>query len=92
MGSLALGAGEGMVHGMPLNELDGRAIPLKNALNLAAQALASGQPIPDAAQELLSKPFIPAWLYRLMGKFGWQQQAKRWGAQKELQRKPYAGG
>jgi multimeric flavodoxin WrbA len=36
MGSLALGAGEGMVHGMPLNELDGRAIPLKNALNLAA--------------------------------------------------------
>ena len=31
-GSLALGAGEGMVHGMPLNELDGRVNPLRKLL------------------------------------------------------------
>ena len=39
-GSLALGAGEGMIHGTPLNEMDGRVIPLKKALDLAAEALA----------------------------------------------------
>ena len=89
LGGLALGAGEGMVHGAPLHELDGRAIPLRNALALAAEALAQGQPIPPTAQALIGKPFIPAWLYRFMGGFGWRQQAKRWGAQTVLRRTPY---
>ncbi len=88
-GGLALGAGEGMIHGTPLNELDGRVIPLKNALDLAAEALAGGRPIPAQAKELLAKPFIPAWLYRLMGVIGWRQQAKRWGAVKMIKSKPY---
>lgn len=89
-GSLALGGGEGMVHGTPLNEMDGRSIPLKKALDLAAEALAQGQAIPQAAQALWDKPFIPAWLYRLMGSFGWKQMAKRWGAERMLSRQPYA--
>lgn len=88
-GSLALGAGEGMVHGASLNELDGRVLPLKNALALAAEALAQGQPIPREAQRLIEKPFILAWLYRLFGGIGWRQQAKRCGAQNDLKRKPY---
>jgi multimeric flavodoxin WrbA len=89
-GSLALGAGEGMVHGMPLNELDGRVIPLKKALDLAADALAQGQPIPEEAQQLLAKPFIPAWLYRWMGIYGWRQQAKQYGMERSLKRQPYS--
>jgi multimeric flavodoxin WrbA len=88
-GSLALGAGEGMVHGTPLNDLDGRAIPLRQALELAAEALASGTAIPTAAQDLLARPFIPAWLYHFMGRFGWQQQARSYGAQNRLKNKPY---
>jgi len=88
-GSLSLGAGEGMVHGAPLNEMDGRALPLKQALELAAQALAQGQAIPPAAQGLWKKPFIPAWLYRLMGAFGWKQMSKRWGADTRLRQQPY---
>lgn len=88
-GSLALGAGEGLVHGIPLNELDGRAIPLRNALNLAAESLAQGQPIPPAAQQLIDKPFIPAWMYRLLGGIGWRQQARHWGVLKDVKRKPY---
>jgi hypothetical protein len=88
-GSIALGAGEGMVHGAPLNEMDGRAIPLKKALELAAAALAQGQPIPQAARDILAKPFIPGWLYRLFGGFGWRQQAKRYGAEKHMRRKTY---
>lgn len=90
MGSLALGAGEGVVHGTPLHELDGRAFPIKNALVLAAEALANGRPIPAAAQDLLARPFIPAWLYRAIGAFGWRQQAKRWNAQQLLNRRPYS--
>jgi multimeric flavodoxin WrbA len=88
-GSLSLGAGEGMVHGAPLNEMDGRVIPLKKALDLAAKALAKGNSIPQAAQDFIAKPFIPAWLYRISGVFGWKQQAKHWGVEKSLKRQPY---
>jgi multimeric flavodoxin WrbA len=88
-GSLALGAGEGMIHGMPLNELDGRVIPLKKALDLAAEALAGGLVIPQEAQSLLAKPFIPAWMYRWMGIYGWRQQAKQYGMERSLKRRPY---
>src|SRR5271157_3462966 len=53
-GSLALGAGEGMVHGMPLNELDGRVNPLQKALDLSAESLAQGMAIPSEARALLA--------------------------------------
>lgn len=87
--SLALGAGEGMIHGTPLNELDGRVIPLQKALDLAAEALSQGQPIPEEVQKLLAKPFIPGWLYRLVGVYGWRQQAKPYGMERNLKRQPY---
>lgn len=88
-GSLALGGGEGLVHGVPLNEMDGRAIPLKKSLELAAEALTAGQPIPQPARDLLAKPFIPNWIYKLVGGFGWRQQAKQYGMEKNLKRQPY---
>jgi multimeric flavodoxin WrbA len=89
MGGLALGAGEGIVHGIPLNELDGRAIPLKQSLELAAEALANGEPIPQSAHDLLAKPVIPNWMYTFMGKFGWEQQAKQYGVKRIIKRQPY---
>ena len=89
MGSLALGGGEGLVHGIPLNEMDGRAIPLKKSLELAAESLANGQPIPQSAQELLAKPVISNWMYKLFGGFGWKQQAKYYGMQNALKKQPY---
>jgi hypothetical protein len=89
LGGLALGGGEGLVHGVPLSEMDGRAIPLKKALDLAAEALVQGKPIPQSSRELLDKPVIPNWMYKLFGGYGWKQQAKQYGAQKELKRQPY---
>jgi multimeric flavodoxin WrbA len=89
MGGLALGAGEGIVHGVPLNELDGRAIPIKASLDLAAEALANGQPIPQSAKDLLAKPIIPNWAYTLQGQFGWRMAAKQYDMQKQLKRQPY---
>jgi hypothetical protein len=78
-----------MVHGMPLQEMDGRVIPLKQALDLAAKALAQGMAIPGEARALLAKPFIPDWLYRAVGVYGWRQQAKQYGAENVLKRRPY---
>jgi multimeric flavodoxin WrbA len=89
MGGLALGGGEGLVHGMALHEMDGRAMPLKQSLNIAAEALANGQPIPQSAQDLFGKPVIPNWMYKLFGGYGWKQSAKQYGVRKELKRQPY---
>ena len=89
MGSLALGGGEGLVHGVPLNEMDGRAIPLKKSLELAAESLTNGQAIPQLARDILAKPIIPARAYTLIGGIGWKQSAKRYGMNKNLKRQPY---
>jgi multimeric flavodoxin WrbA len=88
-GALALAGGEGLVHGTPLAELDGRAIPLKQSLEMAALALAQGESIPQEATDLLAKPVIPGWLYRMFGGYGWKQMAKRYGMEKQLRRQPY---
>ena len=89
MGGLALGAGEGIVHGSSLNELDGRAIPIKKSLELAADALADGEAIPQSAIDLLAKPIIPNWAYVLFGQLGWRSGAKQYGMQYQLKRQPY---
>jgi hypothetical protein len=62
---------------------------LKRALDLAADSLAHGKAIPSEAQALLAKPFIPAWLYRAMGVYGWRQQARQYHAENSLKRQPY---
>ncbi len=89
MGSLALGGGQGMVNGTPLKELDGRAIPIRSALDLAAEALVKGSPIPETARAMLAKLSIPNWLYKFFGGWGWKQTAKRYGAQNRLRSRPY---
>ncbi|MCB9110228.1 MAG: NAD(P)H-dependent oxidoreductase [Anaerolineales bacterium] len=88
LGSLALGGGEGLVHGTPLNEMSGPAIPIKKSLEIAAEALSNGQPIPQSARDLLAKPVIPNWLYKMFGGFGWKQSAKKYGV-KDLSSRPY---
>ena len=89
MGSLALGGGEGMVHALPLDELGGRGIPLRRALEITAGALVVGQPVPDKARELFAKPFVPEWLYTLVGTFKWKKQARLYGVQKLMRSRPY---
>ncbi|HLO33219.1 MAG TPA: NAD(P)H-dependent oxidoreductase [Anaerolineales bacterium] len=88
-GGLSLGGGEGVVHGNSLHELDGRAIPLKKSLELAAQALGAGKPVPQEAIELMARPVVSSWLYWLLGGYGWKQQAKSYGVQNQLKARPY---
>lgn len=89
VGSLALGAGEGIIHGTELTEMGGQAVPFKKALDQAAEALIRGESIPLSALRLWDKPFIPAWLYRLMGNIGWKKQARKFGAENTLLQRPY---
>lgn len=85
-GALAVGGG-GTIDGAPLT---GRwTARIRQALDLAAVALADGRPIPTAAQELLDKPIVPPWAFRLMGNLGWRFQARRYGAGRSLKRQPY---
>ncbi|WP_076792253.1 NAD(P)H-dependent oxidoreductase [Chlorobium sp. KB01] len=89
MGGLSLGAGEGVVRALPLKELGGQGAPLRKALEIAAGELAKGQPVSDSVQELLSRPLMPQWLYKLGGTVGWKMRARKFGTQKQLKARPY---
>jgi hypothetical protein len=98
-GGLALGGGEAMSGGAPLVGPGRKGRPpagrTLEALELTANALGSGQPIPARAQQLLSMspiPGLPAgwWqaLYRWMGEYGWKQQARTFGLTPAVLRQP----
>ena len=87
-GSLALGGG-GMVNGVPLAEGGGKTLGIRRSLELAAEALAQGQAIPQAAQDMMAKPVMPPWAYRLTGDLGWILAARGYGALRSLKRRPY---
>lgn len=88
-GSLALGGG-GMINGFPLAEGGGKTIRIRQALDLAAEALARGDDIPRKAREGLAQPIIPHWMYWLITWMRWNQDAKSYGARGSLKRQPYA--
>lgn len=87
-GALALGGGQG-IDGAPLADAGGMAILPRKSLELAAEALAQGRAIPQAAQDLMAKSVIPPWAYRLLGGLGWLQRAKQYGAIRLLWQQPY---
>jgi multimeric flavodoxin WrbA len=88
-GGMLLGGGEGLVHGTPLRELDGRARPLISALDSAAAALHQGTAIPREARTAFARSIIPAWLYFLFGSFGWRMMARRYRTGRKLRAQPY---
>ncbi len=88
-GSMALGGGE-MIQGASLPEKGGQTIRIRKALELAATALSKGEAIPTASNDMMGKPVIPPWAYRLMGRIIWRQRSKPFGASRLLRRQPYA--
>lgn len=87
-GGLALGGGEAL-NGLPLKKAGWRARNIVKALNIAAQALAKDEVVPEEAVELMGKPIVPAWLYLLFGEFGWRQRARVFGCKANLQDRPF---
>ncbi len=88
-GGLALGGG-GALNGKSPDAAGARARNIVHSLDLAADALAQGQPVPDVAVELMAQPIIPASLYMLMGDIGWVQQAWQNNVLWKLRKRPFA--
>jgi hypothetical protein len=87
-GGLAMGGG-GIIEGRPLTELGAMVRNQTKALDIAADALAKGEPIPDEAISLMSKLGFPKFLYTWTGNRGWKKQAKNYIDVKEMYRQPY---
>ena len=93
-GGLSLGGGEGTVGRRPLNEIGRIAAPLREALDLAATALADGRPIPAAANALLGRPLIPSRVYTTVANLAWVGKGYGNGVARRLLARPLerAGG
>jgi NAD(P)H-dependent FMN reductase len=89
VGGLILAAG-GMVGGQPLRKLQGMMRSAVKSLDLTAEALASGRPVPDEAVRLMAKPPIPKFGYRFMANWGWRSEFKKRGRGASLTDQPYA--
>lgn len=74
-GGLALGGGTA-IDGRPLEALGGLMRNVRQALDLAAVALAAGHPVPRKAVDLMAKPFMPAWAYLCLGAMGRRRHFK----------------
>jgi hypothetical protein len=86
-GGLGLGGGEALA-GKPLESLGGMVRHVRRGLDLAAEALLDGQPVPEEAQALLARPIIPSRLYTLLGNIGWRRTARRLGTSRRLGDRP----
>ena len=84
-GGLSMGEG-GVIHGLSLDERGGIAASVRHALDLTADALAVGLPIPQEAVEILAKPLIPTRLYTTIGNLGWRQTGWKQGTYRHLPR------
>jgi hypothetical protein len=87
-GGLALGQG-GAIDGKPIDKLGGMTKHVRAALDLAAEALADGLPLPDAAIAEMARPLMPPRIYTLAGNFGWRRQASRNRVRSEIASRPY---
>lgn len=89
-GGLALGGG-GAIDAQPLASKGGMVRNVLRALDLAADALAEGLPVPAEAVALMAKPMMPGWLYTLLGNWGWKRRARQYDAQRRLGERPHEG-
>ena len=79
-----------MVSGQPLSKIKGMMRSAVRALDLTAEELAAGRPVPDEAVRLMAKPAFPAFGYRFMANRGWRSQIKKHGEGASLDARPFA--
>ena len=89
-GALLMGMG-GAVNGRPLEKAGGMLRNVVRALDIAAAALLRGEDVPGEAERLMGIPFIPKWMYRRIGDWGFRRQAKKHGVRDKLYERPYEG-
>ena len=79
----------GMLNGQPMSKMKGMMRSAAGALDLAAEALAAGLPVPDEAVERMAKPAFPRVAYRFSANWGWRSQAKKQAGGTPLDAQPY---
>jgi NAD(P)H-dependent FMN reductase len=79
----------GMLGGQPMSKMKGRLRSAAAALDLTAEALAAGRPVPDEAVERMAKPAFPPVAYRFSANWGWRSQAKKAAGGTPLDAQPY---
>ena len=87
-GGLGLGGG-GAVEGRRIEQAGGMVRHVRQALDLAAAALADGHAIPHEAGELFARPLMPSGFYRLAANVGFIVQAWKSGVLSRLRARPY---
>lgn len=88
LGGLSLGMGE-MIGGGRLQQRGGFVRHVMQALDLCAERLAQGLTIPSEAVELIARPFMPAWFYRMLGNRFWMQRYRRESQGDKIDATPY---
>jgi len=87
-GGLALGGGEA-INGRRLTDAKGMARNVISSLDLAADALAAGEPVPDRAVRLMARRIIWSRIYTWIGTRGWRHRAAVHGVSDRLHDQPY---
>ncbi|MGB7902885.1 MAG: NAD(P)H-dependent oxidoreductase [Halobacteriota archaeon] len=81
------------IDGRSLDSVGGMVKNLMRGLQLAAGALAGDIPVPKEAEELISRPFMPLVLAKLMtsvaGGVGWNSEARKNGVRNRMHDRPY---
>ena len=79
----------GMLNSQPMSKVKGMMRSAVGALDLAAEALAAGRPVPDEALQRMAKPAFPRVAYRFTANWGWRSQAKKEAGGTPLDAQPY---
>lgn len=87
-GGLSLGGGEA-INGQPLFSVKRMGRNVIKSLDLIADALAIGNPVPQEAIDSMAKPMMPKWVYLLMGGLRWKRDAKKNKVLKTMLDRPY---
>lgn len=87
-GGLGFGGG-GALDAASLEKGKGAARHARRALDMAAQALAQGLPIPAEAVQLAARPAMPRWAYLFVSEIMWRVEAFRRGNLFKLGARPY---
>ena len=87
-GALFLGMG-GAASNKPLSRAGGMFKNVRKGLEIAASSLKQGGCVPEEAVDLVAKPLMPLRLYVAAANYGWKSQAKKLGAKKKLNDRPF---
>ena len=87
-GGMNVGGGAA-IDGRPMEESGGMTVKLRKALDLAAEPIGRGEPVPKEIEEQVAQQLYPAWINTTFGGTGWRHQARKNRVYGSLKARPY---